>query len=59
MFSSGMGFRILVVFCGVEGVWQANRVFAGMSRETGEWSEFRLWSLFVVDVYRVLLGEWM
>ena len=59
MFSSGMGFRILVVGCGVVVVWRANRVFTSMSRETGEWSELRLWSLFVVDVYRVLLDEWM
>ena len=59
MFSSGMGLRILVVCCDADVVWRANRVFAGMSRETGEWYEFRLWSLFVVDVYRVLLGEWM
>ncbi len=34
-------------------------MFMGMSSETGKWSEFRLWSLFVVDVYRVLLGECM
>ena len=59
MFSGGMGFRILVVFCGVGVVWRANRVFIGMCRETSEWSEFRLWSLFVVEVYKVLLGEWM
>ena len=59
MFSSGMGFKILAVFCVVDVVCRANKVFIGMCRETGEWSEFKLWSLFVVDVYRVLLGEWM
>ena len=59
MFSGGMGFRILVAFCGVVVVWRANKVFMGMSSEIGEWSEFGLWSLFVVDVYRVSLGECM
>ena len=56
MFSCGIGFRILTVVLGGGGVWRAIRVFGGMCRETGEWSEFRLWSLSVVDVYRVLLG---
>ena len=51
MFSCGRGFKILVVLFVVGGVWRANRVFVGMCRITGEWSEFRLWSLFVMDEY--------
>ena len=43
----------------VSGVWRASRVFGGMCKVTGEWSEFRVWSLFVMDVYRVLLGDFM
>ena len=48
----GIGFRILggILFCG--GVGRAINIFGGICSVTGEWSEFRLWSLFVVDVYR-------
>ena len=56
MFASGMGFRILVVcFFGI-GMGRATSMFGGMCRGTGEWSELRLWSLSVVDVYRLLFG---
>ena len=40
-------------------VWRASRVFGGMCRVTGEWSEFKLWSLFMLDVYVVLSGVFM
>ena len=53
IFSCGMGFNIVGV-----GV-RANSMFGGMCRVTGEWSEFRLWSLFMVDVYSALLGVFM
>ena len=56
MFSCGVGFRILNVLLVVGVVWRANRLLGGMCRVTGEWSEFRLCSLFVVDVYRALFG---
>ena len=56
MFSCGMGFKILSALLVVGGVWRASRMFGGMCSVTGEWSEFRLCSLFVVDVYRELLG---
>ena len=59
MFSCGIGFSILFVLFVVGGVGRASRVFGGMCRVTGEWSEFRLWSLFMVDVYRVLSGVFM
>ena len=54
MFSCGIGFKILVVLFVVRGVWRASRVFGGMCRVTGEWSEFKLWSLLILDVYRLL-----
>ena len=38
---------------------RASSVFGGMFSVTGEWSELRLWSLSVVEVYRVLLGVLM
>ena len=59
MFSWGIGFQILFVLFVVSGVCRASRMFAGMCRVTGEWSEFRLWSLFVLDVYRVLFGDFI
>ena len=42
IFSCGMGFRILggLSIFGVK--LRASRVFGGMCRVTGEWSEFRL-----------------
>ena len=43
----------------VGGVHRASSVFGGICSITGEWSELRLWSLFVVDVYRALLGVLM
>ena len=55
----GMGFRILggLSVVGVRPL--ASSVFGGMCSVTGEWSELRLWALFVVDVYKVLLGVLM
>jgi hypothetical protein len=52
----GIGFSILGGLFVVVGGHRAIRVFGGMCSVTGEWYEFRLWSLFMVDVYRVLLG---
>ncbi len=43
----------------VRGVWRASRVFGGICRVTGEWSEFKLWSLFMLDVYMVLSSVFM
>ena len=54
IFSCGIGFRILVVLFVVRGGWRASRVFGGMWSVTGEWYEFKLWSLLILDVYRVL-----
>lgn len=34
-------------------------VFGGIRSVTGEWSEFKVWLLFVVDVYKWLLGVLM
>ena len=59
IFSCGMGFNILGGLSSVGVILQAINVFGGMCRVTGEWSEFRLWSLFVVDVYSALLGVLM
>ena len=50
MFSCGMGFSILGGLSIVGGVQRVNSVFGGMCSVIGEWSEFRLWSLFMVDV---------
>ena len=58
MFSCGMGFSILVVVF-VIGMGLANKVFVGICSITGEWSKLRLWSLSIVDVYRVLFGVFM
>ena len=58
IFSCGMGFSILSgLSIGV--VLRASRVFGGICRVTGEWSEFKLWLLFMVDVYSALLGVFM
>jgi hypothetical protein len=59
IFVRGMGFRILGGLSVVGGSHRASSVFGGMCSVTGEWSELRLWALFVVDVYRVLLGVLM
>ena len=56
IFVLGMGFRILGGLSVVAGRHRASSVFGGMCSVTGEWSELRLWALFVVDVYKVLLG---
>ena len=56
MLSNGMGLKILIVSFVVGGVWRAIRIFGGMCRVTGEWSQLRLWSLSVVDVYKSVLG---
>lgn len=45
-----MGLRILFDLIVVGGVWCARRVFGGMCKVTRNWSELRLWSLFVLDV---------
>ena len=58
IFSYGMGFSILVVLFLI-GMGLASKVFVGMYNVTGEWSELRLWSLSVVDVYKVLSGVLM
>ena len=57
IFSSRMGFRILSVFFIGVGVGRANSMFGGICSVISEWSEFRLWSLLVVDVYRVSSGD--
>ena len=59
IFICGMGFKILRGLFIVGGVCRASSVFGGMCSVTGEWYELRLWSLFVVDVYRLLLGVLM
>ena len=59
IFSCGMGFNILGGLSIVGVILHAINVFGDMCRVTGEWSEFRLWSLFVVDVYNALLGVFM
>ena len=59
MFVWGMGFRSLGGLSVVGGRHRASSVFGGMCSVTGEWSELRLWALFVVDVYTVLLGVLM
>ena len=59
MFSSGIGFRILMVLFCVRGSWRANRVFGGICSVTGAWSEFRLWLLSVVEVYKSELGAFI
>ena len=59
IFVCGMGFKILGGFSVVGGRQRASSVFGGMCSVTGEWSELRLWSLFVVDVYELLFGVLM
>ena len=59
MFSGGIGFNILEGLSVVVGRLRAINVLCGIFRVTGEWSELRLWSLFVVEVYKVLLGVFM
>ena len=59
MFVWGIGFSILGGLFVVGGIQRAISVFDGMCSVTGEWSELRLWMLFMVDVYRVLLGVLM
>ena len=59
MFASGMAFRSVIVCCFGIGVGRATSMFGGMCRVTGEWSKLRLWSLSVVDVYRLLFGVLM
>ena len=54
IFVCGMGFRILRGLSVVGGNILASSVFGGMCSVIGEWSELRLWELFVVDVYKVL-----
>ena len=59
IFVWGIGFRIRGGLIVVGGGLRAIRVFGGMCNVTGEWSEFRLWSLFMDDVYREWLGVFM
>ena len=59
IFVCGIGFNILVGLSAIGGILRASSVFGGMCSVTGEWSELRLWSLFVVDVYKVWLGDLM
>jgi hypothetical protein len=59
IFLCGMGFNILGGLSIVGVILRASSVLGGMCRVTGEWSEFKLWSLFVVDVYSALLGVFM
>ena len=57
--SCGMGLSILGSLSDIGGTQRAISVFGGICSDTGEWSELRLWALFVVDVYRALLGVLM
>ena len=59
IFICGIGFNILGGLFVVGGVHRASSVLVGICNVVGEWSELRLWSLFVVDVYRALLGVLM
>ena len=59
MFACGIGFNILGGLSSVGVGLRAINVFGGICSVTGEWSELRLWSLFVVEVYKVLLGVLM
>ena len=59
MFTCGIGFNILGGLSVVGGIQRASSVFGGICSVTGEWSELRLWSLFVIEVYRALLGVLM
>ena len=59
IFVCGIGFRILGGLSIFGGGHRASSVFGGMCSVTGEWSELRLWVLFVVDVYKMLLGVLM
>ena len=43
----------------IGGIHLARSVFGGIWSASGEWSEFRLWSIFVVDVYNVWFGALM
>ena len=55
IFPCRIGFKICSVLVDVGGLCRASSVLGGMFRVTGEWSKFRLWSLFVMDLYRSLL----
>jgi len=54
MLSSGIGFSVLGGLSILTIVGRAISVLGSICSVTSEWSEFRLWSLFVVDVYREL-----
>ena len=56
MLICGMGLSILMGLSVIGGIHRASSVFGGICSVTGEWSELRLWALFVVDVYKALLG---
>ena len=55
MLACGMGLSILGGLSVIGDITRASSVFGGICSITGEWSELRLWSLFIVDVYRALL----
>ena len=59
IFICGIGFNILGGLSVIVGIHRASSVLVGICSVTGEWSELRLWSLFVVDVYKALLGVLM
>lgn len=50
IFTCGIGFKILGDLSVVGGIQWASSVFGSICSGTGEWSEFRLWELFVVDM---------
>jgi hypothetical protein len=59
IFVCGIGFNILGGLFVIVGMQQASSVLVGICSVTDEWSELRLWSIFVVDVYSALLGVLM
>ena len=58
IFACGIGFKMLGGLSVIVGIYRAI-TYIGICNVTGEWSELRLWSLFVVDVYKVLLVVFM
>ena len=59
IFACGIGFNILGGLLVDGSRCRASNVFGGICSATGKWSELRLWALFVVEVYMVLLGVLM
>lgn len=52
-FSCGMGCMIMVIWGGEGCATRAIRVFSGIFRIIGKWSEFKFWSWSVIDDYVV------